>query len=113
MARFNRVGANRLQRLWAPYIPPYALVVHRGRKSGRTYRTPVTAFVRHGVMAVALPYGVDSDWVQNLLAEGGGELVRAGRTRRISNPRIVPRGQGSAVPRVARFARNALLAELG
>ena len=109
----NRVGANRVQRLWAPYIPPYGLVVHRGRKSGTVYRTPVTAFVRHGVMAVALPYGVDSDWVQNLIAAGGGELVRAGRTRAITNPRIVARGDGSAIPRGARIARHALVADIG
>ena len=73
MARINRVFTNPIQRLWAPYLPPFALLVHRGRRTGKTYRTPVTAFVSGELLAVALPYGADTDWVRNLLAGGTDE----------------------------------------
>lgn len=31
----------------APYVPPFGVVVHHGRRTGRAYRTPVLA-VRSG-----------------------------------------------------------------
>ncbi|MFC5185184.1 nitroreductase family deazaflavin-dependent oxidoreductase [Actinomadura harenae] len=89
LARFNRIVTNPLQGLWAPYLPPYAVIVHRGRKSGREYRTPVVAF-RHGdQLVVGLPYGADSDWVRNVLAEGRAGVERLGRLRRLEDPRVV------------------------
>lgn len=85
----NRAVFNRIQVLWAPYIPPYAVIVHRGRRTNRQYRTPVTAFRSGSTIAVMLPYGTKSDWVLNLLAAGRGGVERGGRLHRISNPRIV------------------------
>ena len=114
MARMNRVGANRVQLLWAPYVPPWAVVVHRGRRTGKTYRTPVSAFVRSGRVAIALTYGTDTDWVRNVISGGGAELVRRGRTRPLRNPVIVARGDHAAdLPRlVRRVAAHALVADL-
>ncbi|MCD0451434.1 nitroreductase family deazaflavin-dependent oxidoreductase [Actinocorallia sp. API 0066] len=84
----NRRYVNRIQSRWAPFLPPWAIIVHRGRKSGRVYRTPVMAF-RHGRhLIVALPYGDRVDWVRNLLAAGRGGVERLGRLRRISGARV-------------------------
>ena len=105
LARFNRVVTNPIQGLWAPYLPPFALVTHRGRKTGATYRTPVTAFVRDGVMAVGLPYGDDTDWVRNLLAAGGGDVRRRGKHLHLANPRVLTRND--ELPRPARLASRA------
>jgi hypothetical protein len=44
LPQVNKLITNPVQGLWAPYVPPYAVIVHRGRTSGRQYRTPVTAF---------------------------------------------------------------------
>ena len=107
LARFNRVVTNPIQRLWAPYVPPWAVVVHRGRKTGAAYSTPVTAFTGEGVIAIALPYGDDTDWVRNLLAANGGEVRRRGKTHRLADPRVVDRGDRSALPRPARLASRA------
>ena len=93
MAQVNRVATNRVIGLWAPYLPPWAVLVHRGRVSGKRYRTPVAAFVRGGTVAVAVAYGEESDWLRNVLAAGGGELVRRGTVRRLVNPRVVDRSQ--------------------
>jgi hypothetical protein len=37
---------------------------------------------------VAVLYGEDSDWVKNLIAAGGGEVRRLGRTRPIDSPKL-------------------------
>lgn len=108
MARINRQVTNRAIGLWAPYVPPWAMVVHRGRTSGNEYRTPVAAFVRGRTVAIALAYGDDADWVRNLLAAGEGELVRLGRARALVNPRVVGRGEGGIA---SRATRRTLLAD--
>jgi len=94
LARFNRVVTNRVLGAVAPWVPPFAVVRHRGRTSGREYRTPVWAFHRSGRYAVALTYGSDSDWVRNVLAAGGCGLVRLGRERRLGGPRVVRAASG-------------------
>ncbi|MHA3702155.1 nitroreductase family deazaflavin-dependent oxidoreductase [Jatrophihabitans sp. YIM 134969] len=89
VARANRVGLNRLTRHVVPHAPGFGLLVHRGRKSGREFRTPVNVF-RHGEgWRIALTYGADSDWVKNVLAAGGASVVIRGRTRQLSDPRLV------------------------
>ncbi|HWE65065.1 MAG TPA: nitroreductase family deazaflavin-dependent oxidoreductase [Acidimicrobiales bacterium] len=103
VARFNRVATNRVQGLWAGLLPPWAMVVHQGRRSGRRYRTPVVAY-RHGrEFVVGLPYGEDSDWVQNLLAAGSATVRRAGRTLVLRDPHVVPRRAADGIPRRARW----------
>ncbi len=93
IARFNRAVTNRVQGTWAWLVPPWAVILHRGRRTGRRYRTPVIAF-RHGAqLVVGLPYGENTDWVRNLLAAGGGRVVRGGRERALSDPHVVDRDE--------------------
>src|SRR5580692_10185611 len=88
VARFNRRINNPIQRQYAWLLPPWAIVVHRGRKSGRVYRTPVDAFRSGDSLAVVILYGERSDWVQNVLA-GGAQVVRRGKTYDVTASRIV------------------------
>ena len=53
----NKRVINPIQRLWAPYLPPEALILHRGRKSGAEYRTPFLAFRTDHGFAILLLYG--------------------------------------------------------
>ncbi|WP_157121540.1 nitroreductase family deazaflavin-dependent oxidoreductase [Nocardia miyunensis] len=88
----------------APYLPWFAVVEHRGRKSGRTYSTPVNAFRFDGKLCVGLGHG-RTDWVKNVLAAGEAEVRSLGRRQRIVNPRIVDREDaGPGLPLVARIA---------
>jgi deazaflavin-dependent oxidoreductase (nitroreductase family) len=89
LARFNRAVVNPIQRTYAWLLPPWAVIEHRGRVSGRSYRTPVLAYRRGSWFAVAVLYGVDSDWVRNLLAAGGGVVVRGGRRYALQGPHLV------------------------
>lgn len=54
VARFNRVGLNRLTRHIAPWAPGFGLVRHRGRRSGATYETPVNVFPTSSGVRIAL-----------------------------------------------------------
>lgn len=86
LAKFNRYVTNPVARLVSGKIPPFAIVVNRGRKSGRVYRTPVWVFQRGDTYRIALTYGRDSDWVRNITAAGTFELVTKGRTVRLADP---------------------------
>jgi deazaflavin-dependent oxidoreductase (nitroreductase family) len=97
MRTVNRVVTNRLMAPMAGYVPPLALVHHVGRKSGRRYRTPVLAFPIESGTLTPLPYGTDTDWVLNLLADGGGALEALGRRTAVANPRVVTAEEGLAV----------------
>ena len=89
LAGFNRHATNILTRRVAGWLPGFAIVDHRGRRSGAAYRTPVNAFARRDGYVVALTYGPDADWVKNVLAAGGCELEVGGRRVRLAQPRIV------------------------
>lgn len=89
IAHFNKRVTNRLTRPLAPHLPGFGVVIHKGRSSGRTYETPVNVFRRNGDFVIALTYGAQSDWVKNVLAAGGCELVTRGHRYRLDDPRIV------------------------
>ncbi|GHE83865.1 hypothetical protein GCM10017786_13900 [Amycolatopsis deserti] len=80
---FNKIAARLAGRR---LVPLWALVQHRGRKSGRAYRTPI-AIVGSTADSVyiGLPWGRHTDWVRNLHA-GGGTLVWKGRTFAVTEP---------------------------
>ena len=88
VARFNKRVTNRVQGVYAWLVPPWAVVLHRGRRSGRQYRTPLFAFRRGRTLVIALLYGEESEWLRNL-RKGGGRVVRAGRTFVVGPPEIV------------------------
>src|SRR5882762_7309546 len=86
--RFNKAVNNPIQRQYAWLLPPWTVIVHHGRKSGKTYRTPVMAFKKGRTLSATILYGEESDWVRNVLA-GSGLAVRGGRTYPLLDPRVV------------------------
>lgn len=115
VARFNKHVTNRVQMLWAPRFAPWAVVIHVGRRSGREYRTPVVAAVSGSTITIALPYGVESDWVQNLLAAKGGTFVRRRREYRLTDPTVVASsGAGAGIIRpLMGITSHSLVARIG
>jgi deazaflavin-dependent oxidoreductase (nitroreductase family) len=76
--------------LWMAHrrFGPFALVRHVGRKSGKTFETPILhARTREGFVAV-LVYGTGVNWYRNLRAAGRGVVVRGAREYQID--RIEP-----------------------
>jgi deazaflavin-dependent oxidoreductase (nitroreductase family) len=105
IAHFNKRVTNRVTRPLAPHLPGFGVVVHTGRTSGKHYETPVNVFTRPNGFVIALTYGTGSDWVRNVVAAGGCELITRGRRYRLSNPEIV---HDEAREDASRFARPIL-----
>src|SRR5438132_8953880 len=105
VARFNMVVNDRFQRVYAWLVPPWAVLLHRGRRSGRLYRTPVLAFRQERTLVIALLYGEESDWLRNLRTSGGGRVVRMGRTFKLHEPRVVETSRAAELARLSPIAR--------
>lgn len=88
VGQWNKAGLNRITRHIAPWMPGFGVVVHRGRRSGRLYQTPVNVFATEDGYVLALTYGPDTDWVKNVLAAGGCELRTRGWAIRLTSPRL-------------------------
>ena len=88
VGKLNRIGFNRIARHVAPWLPGFGVVVHRGRRSGRVYRTPVNVFVHDGRYVFAMTYGSDVDWVRNIRAAGECELETRGRRVHLVSPHL-------------------------
>lgn len=89
LARLNKVGLNRVAKLVAPSLPGMGVVVHKGRRSGRTYQTPVNVFRTPGGFVIALTYGAEkTEWVKNVVAAGGCEVRTGGRSYQADSPRV-------------------------
>lgn len=102
LGRLNRVGLNRVTRHIAPWFPGLGVVVHVGRRSGAVYRTPVNVFPGDRRYTLALTYGTDTDWLRNVLAAGGCELITRGHRVRLREPRIVHDERRAVIGPVAR-----------
>ena len=89
MRYVNKIALNKVTRPFFRWMPGLGVVVHLGRTSGEVYRTPVNVFPRpDDRYLVALTYGPDTDWVKNVLAADGCELLTAGRQIELAAPRV-------------------------
>ncbi|MGH1562395.1 nitroreductase family deazaflavin-dependent oxidoreductase [Mumia sp. DW29H23] len=104
MRRMNRDGFNRLAVHVAPWLPGMGVVVHRGRRSGRAYRTPVMVFRHADRLVIALPYGTDTDWLRNVRAAAGASVVTRRRTLHVVDPHLVHDPERASVPAPVRLA---------
>ena len=85
-----------------------SVVRHVGRRSGRTYETPVIA-ARHGdSFLIALPYGERTDWLKNVLGKGSAAIVTDGHTYQVDRPQVIPMAEAAGYfgPREQRMHRQ-------
>ncbi len=66
-----------------------SVVRHIGRRTGRTYETPVVAVEHEDSVLIALPYGERTDWMKNVLASGHATIVSNGQTYEVDLPQII------------------------
>lgn len=85
---------------WFPY---FGVLTHRGRTTGRTYRTPVNAFLRGDRYLFFLTYGADVHWVKNVLAAGNCSLRTRKRDVTLVEPELITDPELRLAPRVVRF----------
>lgn len=102
-ARFNLHVTNRILGPLARLVPGMGIVIHVGRKTRRLYRTPVMLFRRDHRFVIALTYGRDSQWVQNVLASNGCELETRKRTLRLLHPHVLRDERRESMPALVRL----------
>jgi deazaflavin-dependent oxidoreductase (nitroreductase family) len=92
-----RLGAGLLKRYNALVLPtagrrfsPYAVLRHTGRRSGRTYRTPLVAYQFGDGFVMGLTYGPTVDWCRNVVASGHAVLRWRGQSYPLERPEIIP-----------------------
>ena len=88
--------------------PIFAVVEHRGRRTGRMYAAPVAARRIEGGFVIALAFGEQVHWHRNLLAAGGGTITWGGRAYSVGAPERIEASQGrQAFSAIQRFAVRA------
>lgn len=77
---------------------PFSILRHTGRQSGRIYRTPVLASYAGEEAIIPLSYGREVDWLRNVLANKGCEIVRNKVVYSGRDPRVVAIDAVSQLP---------------
>ena len=86
-AALDRRGLRWLYRVISP--APIVVLVHRGRRSGNTYKTPVEALSQDEDQIVVAPmWGTNSHWYRNILAGGLVEVHARGEERQVEWKRL-------------------------
>jgi deazaflavin-dependent oxidoreductase (nitroreductase family) len=104
--RLNRRANALFLKIAGGRLRAYSALKHRGRRSGREYTTPVSAYPFGDGFVVALLYGEaqNVDWVQNAMAAGRCLLQTRGEEYILERPEIIPASQAeSAFPPLLRW----------
>jgi deazaflavin-dependent oxidoreductase (nitroreductase family) len=107
VANFNRRFTNPVARSITPWIPTQGTLEHVGRKSGKRYRTPLTVFNTRDGYLILIGYGLESDWLKNVLAGGPTAMRKHGKTVAVAEPRLVSKAEAETLvtPRSRLFYR--------
>jgi deazaflavin-dependent oxidoreductase (nitroreductase family) len=85
-----------------------SVIRHVGRRSGRTHETPVIAVQHDDSFLIALPYGMRTDWLKNVLDSGSATIVINGHTYEVDQPEVIPMAEATGYfrPREQRMHRQ-------
>jgi deazaflavin-dependent oxidoreductase (nitroreductase family) len=97
---------NPVTRPLATRLPSFAVLTHRGRKSGRTYRTPINVFRRGDHYFFYLTYGSDVQWVRNVLATGSCSIETRGLVIELVQPELITDPELRPAPAHVRFVER-------
>jgi deazaflavin-dependent oxidoreductase (nitroreductase family) len=109
MWRFRNVVeryVNPITRPIAKHLPAFAILTHRGRNTGRTYRTPINVFRRGAHYFFFLTYGSDVQWVRNVLATGCCSIETRGRVVELVEPELITDPELRPAPSHVRFVER-------
>jgi len=70
-------------------VPLYGVLRHRGRKSGKTFTTPVVVRPTGDGFVIPMPWGPGTDWYRNVQAAGAAEIRWKGRTYAVNQPEVL------------------------
>ena len=88
--RMNRSVTNpRVMRTAGTAGTQTSVIEHVGRRSGRTYQTPVDVVETTTRLLIALPYGARTDWLRNVLASDSAAVITGGERIEVRSPVVV------------------------
>lgn len=88
--QFNKYVLNPAMLVLAGRRHWYAAVIrHTGRRTGRSYATPVVAERTPGGVIIPLPYGTGVDWLRNARAAGRASVTVHGESFDIVDPHVI------------------------
>ena len=70
-------------------LPLYGVLEHRGRRSGKTFRTPVVVRPTNDGFIVPMPWGEGTDWYRNVRAAGECVIRWSGRDYALAQPEVI------------------------
>jgi deazaflavin-dependent oxidoreductase (nitroreductase family) len=70
-------------------LPLYGVIEHRGRRSGKVYRTPVVVRRTSDGFIVPMPWGEHTDWYRNVRAAGECVIRWKGRAYSLVQPELM------------------------
>ena len=76
--------------------PIFAVVIHRGRRTGIEHVTPVAARRVSDGFVISLAFGRHVDWHRNLVAADGGRIGWRGRDYPVGPPQAIDIASGRA-----------------
>jgi deazaflavin-dependent oxidoreductase (nitroreductase family) len=72
-----------------PLLPLYGVIEHRGRRSGKAFRTPVVVRPTSDGFIVPMPWGESTDWYRNVRAASQTVIRWKGRDYPLVQPEVV------------------------
>jgi len=94
---------NPFTRLFVHRLPGFAIISHRGRKSGEIHRTPMNVFRDGDDYVFALTYGSGVQWVKNVMAAGEADLRIGDKTIHLTGPEVFIDPKRRLMPLPVRF----------
>jgi deazaflavin-dependent oxidoreductase (nitroreductase family) len=87
-------------RRWMPIL---GILHHRGRRTGRSYATPLGMRPLGNSFIMPRTFGEDAAWYRNVLAAGGCVVTYRGRDYTLVDPEVID--YGTAAPAFPRYER--------
>ena len=80
-------------------FPLWAILHHRGRRSGTDYATPVAVVptTDPNLVLIGLPWGPKTNWALNVVAAGFADLTWKGARHSTTSPRIIEPAEAAAL----------------
>lgn len=78
------------------FLPLYGVLQHRGRRSGKLFRTPVVVVRSNGGFIVPMPWGETTDWYRNVRAAGECVIRWKGRDYPVFQPEVIDSAEAGA-----------------
>jgi deazaflavin-dependent oxidoreductase (nitroreductase family) len=83
---FNKLALRFAGTRW---MPLYGVLEHRGRRSGKVFRTPVVVRPTPDGFVVPMPWGETTDWYRNVRAAGGCRILWKDQAFVLNQPEVM------------------------